>query len=385
MIKGKVLILANTHFKSIFRVGAHHITDWFNDHSWQIDYFSSPISIFKLLDFRSLDNRLRIKGIFLAKDKNIKFQVPLCILPFHKTSYIPFLALRILLASPFNVQLNQKSYDIVIIDSPEYLPVIEKLKVGLVIYRPTDIYLEHSYEHYFLEKKFVFNNSKYRIFCMSKESYEFYSSNSNNVIGYTANGVSDKFFAECSSYHHEPILGSRRSVRMVYVGALDKRLDYLWLEKIATIPGLHIEIYGDGPELKSITKSKVLAHSYRGVVNHISLPQILSSHNFALMPFSNDGKNKSRSPMKLYEYLSAGLPVLCNFDLDVPNECFFSTPTSSLSKAELSSFKDKIFSKYDGMRKSDISKFALEHLWSIKAQSLLSEIKDHNLGFKNLK
>lgn len=375
MIKGRILVLANTHFKSIYRVGAHHITDWLNINSWKIDYYSSPISLLKIFDFLSLDNRLRIKGIFSSSCDNIKFQVPLCILPFHKTRYIPFFYLRILMASPINIKLGRKSYDLLIIDSPEYLPMIQNLKIKSIIYRPTDIYLNHSYQHFILEKKYVFNNSKYKIYCMSKKSYEFYSNNSNNVIGYTTNGVSDKFFSQCSSYRHKQIMISSNVVKLVYFGALDERLDYLWLEKIANIPGFYIEIYGEGPKLKSIIKSKKLVHCYRGIINHTLLPRILSGFNFALLPLSNDIKNQSRSPMKLYEYFSAGLPILCNFDLDAPETCFVSIPTSSIVNSDLTYLKNKLFTKYDGMYKSDISKFATEHLWSIKIQSMFKELK----------
>ena len=47
-----------------------------------------------------------------------------------------------------------------------------------------------------------------------------------------------------------------------------------------------------------------------GSVDYSKLPQILSQCAVGLLPMSDDASNAGRSPMKFFEYLAAGLPVV---------------------------------------------------------------------------
>lgn len=94
----------------------------------------------------------------------------------------------------------------------------------------------------------------------------------------------------------------------VYVGALDRRFD--WAAVIAfarSEPEQQVDLYGpaggDSPGLPANVR-------LRGAVDYSLLPGILRRYRVGLLPLNDDPTNSGRSPMKLYEYLAAGLNVL---------------------------------------------------------------------------
>ena len=302
----RVNIFATTFQGSLFKVGAHHIYEVLQDKSMIGTYTSSPNSIFNFLRFGQVDVRHR----------NAQAILSLLNKPSAKTSYVPInflpyavgrkffkkeIALK--LSRPFNRVKFDINANISIVDSVDLLFLIPELikHKQKIIYRPTDIYSYKSEYNLEIEKEFVKNN-KIKVFCMSAHSYQFYLENDFNVVGYAANGISKDWIKNYKGYN--PL----EQISLVYVGSLDDRLDYDLIQRIAADKDLSLTIYGAGPRVGKI--KEIGKDLYKGILSYTALPEVLRTHNVGILPLNENLLNLSRSPMKLYEYLAAGLYVL---------------------------------------------------------------------------
>lgn len=94
----------------------------------------------------------------------------------------------------------------------------------------------------------------------------------------------------------------------VYVGALDFRFDFDALGNAArALPSSQFAIFGPHPTMPHSLPSNVQFH---GPVPYESTPTVMARGRVGLMPFVDNASNAARSPMKLYEYLAVGVPVV---------------------------------------------------------------------------
>ena len=102
-------------------------------------------------------------------------------------------------------------------------------------------------------------------------------------------------------------VGPRSGV--VYVGAIDERFD--WRQVVAWATAwcdIAFDLYG--PVLSPSPVPLPPNVHVRGALKYELLPAVLASHRVGIIPLSDAEWNAGRSPMKLYEYLSAGLNVV---------------------------------------------------------------------------
>lgn len=117
------------------------------------------------------------------------------------------------------------------------------------------------------------------------------------VIG---NGVDTSHFAPLTAGARQPVC--------VYVGALDARFDWAQVTGWARArPGIRFVIAGPSQEASPDLPANV---ELLGAVAYSALPVLLRDARVGLLPLSGDRLNAGRSPMKLYEYLAAGLAVV---------------------------------------------------------------------------
>ena len=179
-----------------------------------------------------------------------------------------------------------------------YLPLIE---ANNVIYRPTDIYkymggeryLRYEYECIDLSSAIIATSSKVL------DELTFDISRRTKIIN---NGADFEFFSSYSS--------NLNRTGCVYVGAVDFRFDVNELCELAiSCPGVVFDIYG--PVSIDLDCYKIPNNvNFLNAVDYSELPKILSNYCVGLIPMNAHPANDGRSPMKLYEYLAAGLPVI---------------------------------------------------------------------------
>ncbi|MGH2549996.1 MAG: glycosyltransferase family protein, partial [Thermomicrobiales bacterium] len=90
--------------------------------------------------------------------------------------------------------------------------------------------------------------------------------------------------------------------------AVDSRFDWAAVIAVAhAAPAERIDIFGPERIGRPMLPSNVTVH---GPIPYVDLPVLLATYRVGLMPFNDHALNHGRSPMKYYEYLSAGLFVL---------------------------------------------------------------------------
>ncbi|WP_344202407.1 glycosyltransferase family protein [Aeromicrobium alkaliterrae] len=111
----------------------------------------------------------------------------------------------------------------------------------------------------------------------------------------------------------EPFLRAARASTersgAVYIGALDHRFDWAALDAIGAALAPHgqtVDVYGPASDAPPLGPNVHL----HGPVAYAEVPALLSAARIGLMPFTPTDLNRGRSPMKLYEYLAAGVRVV---------------------------------------------------------------------------
>jgi glycosyltransferase involved in cell wall biosynthesis len=71
-----------------------------------------------------------------------------------------------------------------------------------------------------------------------------------------------------------------------------------------------VDVYGPSNEKLVAAASGMPNLSVHGAIPYEAVPGVLARARVGLLPFTRTALNRGRSPMKLYEYLAAGLAVL---------------------------------------------------------------------------
>lgn len=98
--------------------------------------------------------------------------------------------------------------------------------------------------------------------------------------------------------------------RAVYVGAIDERFDCAAVEGLAAArPEMSIVLVGPVSTPLPAGWARLKNIIQAGVRDYHAIPAYLQHADVALLPLNGHAANR-RSPMKLYEYASAGLPIV---------------------------------------------------------------------------
>lgn len=163
----------------------------------------------------------------------------------------------------------------------------------------------------------------------------------------------------------------RRGV--VYVGALDERFDLVALRQIAeAVAPDRVDVYGPCEHLDRSGWPANL--TFHGPVDYDDLPSVLSGYAVGIMPFSDAPAQLGRSPMKLFEYLSAGLYVVASSPQVVGAEAGVSVYTRGLSGQEGAGGTVRAALTLPTPNADGVSA-ARRHSWSVKAGQLLEFVE----------
>lgn len=123
-----------------------------------------------------------------------------------------------------------------------------------------------------------------------------------------SNGVEFEHFNQSGLECPQEYLGSVRK-RLIYIGALKSWFDKVLIDKVAKQVDADIFLIGkcetDLSELQKNKNIKIL-----GARDYGLLPGYLQYADVALIPFIRSPATNGISPIKLYEYCSAGVPVV---------------------------------------------------------------------------
>lgn len=140
---------------------------------------------------------------------------------------------------------------------------------------------------------------------------EYFSSRNTNTI-LMENAVDIDFIGTASELPHRTNGGKPR---LGYVGFISARTDIELLEYIAiNRPDWQLVIAGPIHEINAATVhslSELANVDYLGSVPYEQLPGVISSFDVCLIPHKDTPLSRSMSPLKYFQYLGSGRPIVC--------------------------------------------------------------------------
>ncbi len=306
-----ILFLSHTYWDSVFRVGSHHLATHLAAAGHRIVYLSTPISPLHYLKFSALKARIRRAGTLLRALPNVYTYIPVTPLPCGLLVYrgcdaaFPSgRALRRICA-----QLAIERFDLVLVDDPKLLGVLRHIRYDKLVYRPTDIYSQMGLKNWRALESHLLRHCD-AVVATSGPVLNFlnetFAQNKPGMV--LVNGVDYELFSRPQRRPPEYV-GERK--RCVYVGALDFRFDFDALHALASArPAVDFYIIGSGQIDRPERFSTLPNVHFLGVRAYASVPAYLQHADVGLLLLRPMAANMGRSPMKLYEYLAAGVPVL---------------------------------------------------------------------------
>lgn len=282
----EILFLSHTHRSGEFRVGSHHLSTALARAGHKVAHVSTPYSFPHAVLKRDQISRRQAAQRGSHLTEGVVDLVPRSLLP-ADWIWTPAQTRRIIR----RVGLSLPDY--VFVDQPLFR--LSSIPSACVIFRPTDVFrgrrairaadaAAHCADAVVATSPGVLASLDIPASCPTR------------VI---ENGVEYKRFASSSS---------TKEVDFVYVGAIDFRFDFDALIMAAKcLPGSTFEVYGP---LQVNSPSLPANVELRGPVAYEDVPNVLSRARVGIMPFRVDPANVARSPMKLYEYIAAGLRVV---------------------------------------------------------------------------
>ena len=128
------------------------------------------------------------------------------------------------------------------------------------------------------------------------------------------NGVAVEWYEEKTNEPDD--IAAIPNPRIGYAGMISNKLDFAWFEKIAQQHGWHLVLVGPLGNLDNIAAAafnRLCACAnvhYLGSKPARSLPAYLKSFDVGLINYRHGMHSEAASPLKLYEYAAAGLPIV---------------------------------------------------------------------------
>jgi teichuronic acid biosynthesis glycosyltransferase TuaH len=305
-----------------FVVGSHQYAKVLSESGHKVVHVSTPLTPFHLLK-RDEETKGKIKkaNILRKVNDNLYDFIPSTIsLPWKLSGklYSIFRFNFAILSLTHNINnilcevFGDKEIDYLIIDQPTMVGVERHINAKKVIYRPTDNYSEFMNDLNIIKAEIEILNNAHGLVATSKPVLEnalkMYNKNLPNLV--IENGVDFEHFSKKQGIPNEYKRLSNK--KLIYVGAIDERLDLDILVRLSNDIHLNIDVIVIGPVEGSIiakNKNNQNLH-FLGAKNYKKIPAFLQHADIAILPLSNHKVNQGRSPMKLYEYGAAGLPVI---------------------------------------------------------------------------
>jgi teichuronic acid biosynthesis glycosyltransferase TuaH len=284
-----VLFLSHTEADGVFKVGSHHLAAELSKLGFTVMHVSNPHSAVHDLLRRGSDARRRQAHVGTRlDDAGVLHYVPFTNLPIQVTTRSALTNIRSLMGGV--------KADVAFIDQPLFSTRACAL-ARLNIYRPTDV----------IEGGVIGRRQRALldvvdgIIATSDHVLHELRPSRDIASMVVPNGV--------DLSHFDPLPGvdtPRRDV--VYVGAIDERFDWSQLQVAAEVNStIKFDIYGPAPSRFPAMPRNV---DMRGPVPYESLPRVLARYQVGILPLTGIPLNLGRSPMKLFEYLAAGLQVV---------------------------------------------------------------------------
>ena len=376
----RLTFLSHTAMGGPFVVGSHQLAKALAKRGNSVVHISAPLSPAHLsLTFGDAHARLRWRRWLTggALVNGVREVVPLTALPWSllRNSVRGWKVYSgCLFESPFRrISYQQlRSSDCILIDEPRFVGLLGGLREVPIIYRATDLYAQQRNDPTIEAAERMLCARADVLLATSEPVAAHLTALSNRPVSIVTNGVEYEHFAQASPQPATSLLtqiGSRAS-RAVYVGAFDSRFgENILLNAVRALPQATFVLVGPGS--KEMAARWALPNVMGlGAQPYQRLPGIFKECSVGLLPLSSAPENAGRSPMKLYEYLAAGLAVAATSTEELRRRAL---PATCLAHTE-ADFAAAVTSAFSMAKEPDVLAGAREcartQSWSAKAAGI---------------
>ncbi|MFC1856753.1 glycosyltransferase [Thermodesulfobacteriota bacterium] len=312
-----ILMAEHTHYRSIFQVGCHHIARGLRKKGHRITYVSRFLSPTLPINFREKKIRFvnYLKGGEIESN-GIYTYVPFTFLPLIKFPLLDndWIAKKAVLCTiPKLAQFCQKRgpFDAFLVGDPFFVPIMPFVDCDQTILRLTDNLTAFDHvpkaAHVLLEQGL---NACDKVIVTSQPLLKMLKMDAiQKPVYYVPNGVDYAHFSK-TDLPEPSDLKNIPHPRAIYVGALDDWFDADLLERSAShLKDVSFVIIG--PPKIDLNRIGAFPNVHiLGPRSYDLVPHYLAHSDVGIIPFKKNQLTDCVSPVKLYEYMASGLPVV---------------------------------------------------------------------------
>lgn len=372
----KILIAATNYWTSPYQVGSHHYARIFAKNGWEVLFVSDPISPFHFMSENKSDVLERYKiyrGIKKSSEKNIRIYVPMALFTINERPV-------------FNSRFITNNWHRT--TCPNVIKYVDKIGFGEV-----DLLWFDSITQYFWINAIKYRKSVFRVSdkldsfkkigknaknlereLMNKVDYIIYTS---RVLETYLKGYEHKMIHISNGVNIDHFLNSRQDIpedlkviprpRAIYVGAIDEWFDIDLLSNVAK-KCREISFIVIGNSRIDLSKLINLSNVFLlGKKDYKEIPAYMYNSNVGIIPFNkNHPIVQSINPIKLYEYMSCGLPVVATRwkELEI-------IKSPAYLADNVNSFIEGLKTALQDINKDKYLKFAKTNSWDLRYKDVI--------------
>jgi len=375
-----IIFASHSPFDEYFVVGSHHLARELAHAGHTVWHIGPPITLGHLLKVSNRNYQKRLwEGLKHPQtvEPGLISLDPLSVVPWQVAKYfLRYGNLFILssnIASALRSTICDEAIDVLLVDNPRFVGLEKLLKPRSMFYRPTDLYAELKSDSKLLVAERKLLSQSLGVIATSKPVLLHSLTLKPGLPSLLLeNGVDYPLFSQPAA--EPPELKAIAHPRIVYMGAVDFRFDCAALRYMAEkLPQAQFVILGQGTRLKEIEAMEKPNIHILGPMPYQSMPGFLQHSEVGLLPFCDNAANSGRSPMKLYEYGAAGLPVVARRTPEMGRRKEIFIDLFSSHEEAVECLKRAIKGPTD--RKAN-AESCRAHSWDIKAANLVKFIHD---------
>ncbi|WP_034814462.1 glycosyltransferase [Exiguobacterium alkaliphilum] len=294
----KVLMCEYMDPDTKFQVGSHYFAEGFLKEKYHVTWCNKPSILPK--NETSKENFIELTPRVFA---------PFCKLPILNSDFWAKKHLTFLSNTP---KLLNEQYDVLWMTNVKMAKSTEIIKYHKLVHRVADNFkgFSGSYQSLINLQNELIDKSDLTIVTARKMLDDF--KKNNNKMIYLPNGVNVERFLDNNS--SIPELYKRiNGFKVVYVGAIENWIDMNLIisvaKKMKNVNFIFIGNHNYKFE-NEVLKEGVKNIIFLGLVDHDKIPSFLKFADVGIMPFKKNELTDYIHPLKIYEYLAAGIPVI---------------------------------------------------------------------------
>jgi glycosyltransferase involved in cell wall biosynthesis len=300
-----------------FAVGSHHLARCMAALGHQVVHITVPVTLLHLFKVGDRTIRARFRNWIdggHARGEHLLDYVPFGLFPWAIAERLAVRANMSIVWIPTVRRLLKcrgiEHVDVLLVDDPRMTGIELRVMPDVTVYRATDLYSEMRGDPRIVEfEKTLADRADLLIGTSALVVEHLRSLGEDKTPVLIENGVEFERFSD--TFPRPTEYQGLQGPILVYVGALDKRLDFDVVRHLArTLPKASIVMIGP-VSAKVVSEVRDCANViFLGARPYETTPAYLGHADIGLLPTGSHPANSGRSPMKLYEYAAARLPVV---------------------------------------------------------------------------